>query len=552
MSDSSNRVPPRESGASQEGEDPDFSEPPHETSGGGSPTRSDRVALSRWISRQGRQVFIWLDETFSRNTGVDDPFYLKSAMSVMDRLAGIGSGLLAMVMVDRYYGPAGLGIFAWFFSLLAIAGYLGRYGIPLFVENHIARSPESADETAAHALAALLALGVAAIVLCGLCAHSIAGPGWGAGDSMLYLLLGPTILFQNINALRLAMLNGTGHHGAAAGLRIRQRVVFLVVTLVLCMANVPVPLLAGAFLLRQMVMVGVGRKTAPLPAISAMLAGCRHIDGMLDKGRAFLFTDNLLEVVFYVDMLILGWFASPMELGVYARALILARLFLVVPVGLRPVSRRLANRLVAAGLDHRLLVAMARTTRGLFFVHGLLAVLVLVNFPRVMTMVFGLQQWVGQSFTVFALVLPGLVFFSAVTSLEPVFEARQQTARLKRLTLVVAVANLILNLNLIPFAGIEGAAMATAGAMFVYFFLFFRLLPPDLRGVRISWPGAAAALYLTYVLHASANLGMIFSLMLTPILFGAVLWMVGFFDPLTDKTASGVAPGNTNMEQPPA
>jgi stage V sporulation protein B len=542
MSDSSNHLPPREDSHSQEDEDADFSEPPPQRSDGGAPTRPDLMAVSHWISSQREQAVVWLDGILSRKSAGDDPFYLKSAPLVVDRLAGIASGLVAMVMVDRYYGPAGLGIFAWFFSLLAIVGYLGRYGVPVFVENRIARSPESVDDTAARALAALLALGGVAMILCGAAAIAVAGPGWGAGDSMLYLLLGPTILFQNINALRLAMLNGTGRHGAAAGLRIRRRVVFLVTTLVLCMARLPVPLLAGAFLLSQMVTVGMGRKTVKLPAVSAILAGRKHISRVMDSGRAFLFTDNLLDVVFYIDMLILGWFVGPMELGIYARALILARLFLAVPGSLRPVFRRLANEWVAAGLDYRLRVFMARTTRGLFFVHGLLAVLVLLNFPRVMTLVFGLQQWVGQSFTVFTLVLPGLIFFSAVTALEPVFEARQQTTRLKRMTLVVALANLILNLNLIPFAGIEGAAMATAGAMFVYFFLFFRLLPPDLRGVRIAWPGAAAALYLTYVLMSFTGIGIIFSLMVVPTVFGAVLWMVGFFNPL---------PGNKPMEHTP-
>jgi hypothetical protein len=35
---------------------------------------------------------------------------------VVDRLTGILAGLLAMVMVARYYGSAGLGIFAWYFK----------------------------------------------------------------------------------------------------------------------------------------------------------------------------------------------------------------------------------------------------------------------------------------------------------------------------------------------------------------------------------------------------------------------------------------------------
>ena len=41
-------------------------------------------------------------------------------------------------------------------------------------------------------------------------------------------------------------------------------------------------------------------------------------------------------------------------------------------------------------------------------------------------------------------------------------EARQQQAALRRLTLIVAAINLVLNINLIPFAGIHGAAAATA------------------------------------------------------------------------------------------
>lgn len=234
MSDSTGNSPPPEGGAFQEREGSDFSEsPPPETSDGGSPPRLNPLDITIWVSRFRERTFAWLDNILSRKTDGEDPFYLKTVLPVMDRLAG----LIAMILVDRHYGPAGLGIFAWFFSLLAIAGYLGRYGIPIYVENHIARYPESINEISANALAALVALGIAAMILCGATVLSNDGVGWGAGDSILYLLLGPTILIQNINALRLAMLNGTGRHNPAAGLRIRQRVVFLVATLALYLEN---------------------------------------------------------------------------------------------------------------------------------------------------------------------------------------------------------------------------------------------------------------------------------------------------------------------------
>jgi hypothetical protein len=192
MSDSPDQPPSRERDPSRENEADGFSEPPPETSGGGSTDRFNLPTLNHWGVRWREWAFTWLDETLSRKKGDADPFYLKSVLPVMDRLAGIGTGLIAMVMVDRQYGPVGLGIFAWFFSLLAIAGYLGRYGIPIDLENRIARSPESVNDNSADAHAALVALGIAAIILCAVAAFWIAG----TGDGILFLLLGPTIFFR--------------------------------------------------------------------------------------------------------------------------------------------------------------------------------------------------------------------------------------------------------------------------------------------------------------------------------------------------------------------
>jgi len=398
------------------------------------------------------------------------------------------------------------------------------------VENRIAREPESADDIGANALAALLALGGAAIVMGSLYAFLLSGPGPGAADNLLILLLGPTIFFQNINALRLALLNGAGRHGRAARLRIRQRIVFLAATLVLCWGQVPLPLVAGAFCISQIVMLVMGRKAMRLPPIPRVVAGVQQIRPMLENSRAFLFTDNLLDVVFYSDMLILGWFVSPFELGIYARALILARLFLVIPVGLRPVFRRVVNRLAQGGPNGRLMPFMARVSRCFFLAHGLLALVVLTHFQQALDVVFESRQWAAEAFIVFGLVVPGLIFYSAVTALEPVFEARQQQAALRRLTVTVAALNLILNINLVPFAGIHGAAAATAMATGGHFFLFCRRLPADLRGFRFFWPGAAASFYLAYVLMSWTGVGMLPRLLATPLVFGVFLWLSGFFE----------------------
>ena len=136
--------------------------------------------------------------------------------------------------------------------------------------------------------------------------------------------------------------------------------------------------------------------------------------------------------------------------------------------------------------------------------------------------------------------LPGLIFYSSVISFEPVYEAARLSERLRQINMAVAAANLILNINLIPFAGIRGAAVATAAAMALHVLLFGRLLPTDLRPFGIFWPGAAAALYLTYVPLAHFRVGVGATLLLAPILFAGLLWTSGFFINSNDDLAATV------------
>ena len=104
MSDSTNQPPPGEGGTSREGENADAVEPPPETTGGGSLLRLNLPLLSDWVSGQQERVFAWLDDTLSRQSSGADPFYLKTALPVLDRLAGIGAGLIAMIRVEDPLG----------------------------------------------------------------------------------------------------------------------------------------------------------------------------------------------------------------------------------------------------------------------------------------------------------------------------------------------------------------------------------------------------------------------------------------------------------------
>ncbi len=97
--------------------------------------------LPSWLTDARERLIARLAEVASSRHLLGAPFSLDAVFPVLDRLAGIAVGLAAMVIVDRHYGPNGLGVFAWFFSLLTITGYLARCGAPMVVENRLAREP---------------------------------------------------------------------------------------------------------------------------------------------------------------------------------------------------------------------------------------------------------------------------------------------------------------------------------------------------------------------------------------------------------------------------
>lgn len=68
--------------------------------------------------------------------------------------------------------------------------------------------------------------------------------------------------------------------------------------------------------------------------------------------------------------------------------------------------------------------------------------------------------------------VPGLIFFAAITAQEAVYEANEQIYSLKKLAMSIAISNILLNLYLVPFAGIFGAACATMISMIAYFIAF--------------------------------------------------------------------------------
>jgi len=166
----------------------------------------------------------------------------------------------------------------------------------------------------------------------------------------------------------------------------------------------------------------------------------------------------------------------------------------------------------------------------LFYLHSVFALYILLFYADIMRLLFYTQRVDMTSFYIFAQILPGLLFFSAITSQEPLYEAGGEVALLQKKIILVAVINLGLNLFFVPFAGFFGAAFATTASMFAYFMFFGKYLDPVFTINKMSFIFAGAAVYLTFMLFQALNLGFYITLISVPAFLFILLTWMGFFD----------------------
>ncbi len=445
--------------------------------------------------------------------------------------------LLALIIVERSCGQLGLGIFSYLLSIYFIVGYISEFGVPDYLESKIAVNP---DAPATQFKELVDAYG-ATILLSSLCA----GGFWLSAvyntthtrieeKIVSYLILGLSILFRNINGVKLAFLQGMGKHDTAASLKIEKRglflgIIFILTTMFPFFGKNPSYLIL-AFLVSELFLSVRMMKTIKLPAIKEVWLRKKMIGLTLKKSYGFLFTGDVLDMVLYIDFLILGFFVSAWELGVYAEAAILARFFLLVPVSIKSIFRKIYCSLASENRFAAISVTVRQTTALLFYLHGLLALYFLYYYPNILNLFFHTSGEEMACLKIFTTIIPGLIFFSAIIAQEPVYEVFKQVGSLQKLTIVTALVNLFLNFNLIPYAGVLGAAVSTAITMVIWFFLFGRAFDKHIKIDKMIYLQAGACVYLIYQSVRWFEAGPVVIFFALPVVLFGLFYLIGFFD----------------------
>ena len=452
-------------------------------------------------------------------------------LPVSQGAVGLLASIVTLILIERSYGEAGLGIFSFLLSLYVISGFITEFGMAGLVERETAVKSKDRQTVTREAYCALFWAGLFFTVLFVLTAAFNTIHTRVNERLIAYVIIGVTFPLRNLNRLRLAILDGSGRHDRAAMLRLQKHLMFIITVFILISFRVPVSFLVLGFPVSEIGQTRYARKHIRLPQLSSLWRPVAAIPGIIGRGYQYMFTDQALDVVLYIDFFILGLFVSAWDLGVYAEASVLVKMFLLIPLCLKPVYRENYCEQAALACHQDLAVRIWRTSAWIFFVHAVIGLYILIYYPLVINSLFDFHGQAQTSFRLFATLLPGLLYFSAVIVREPVYEAVGRPGAHQRIILFIAILNAVLNAYFIPFAGHYGAAFSTAAAMLVYFFAFDRGLDPVYKIDHMLYIVAGAAIYLVYVLFSYMKPRPAAGFWLIPAILFTMLLLTGFFHP---------------------
>ena len=452
-------------------------------------------------------------------------------LPVSQGAVGLLVSIVTLVLIQRSYGEAGLGIFSFLLSLYVISGFITEFGMAGLVERETAAKSKGREIVTREAYCALFWAGMLFSGLFLLTAAFNTTHTQVNERLIAYVIIGITFPQRNLNQLRLALLDGSARHERAATLRLQKHLIFIITVFILVSIRVPVSFLVLGFPVSEIGQTRYARKHIRLPRLSTLWWHFAAVPRTLGQGYQYLFTDQALDVVLYIDFFILGLFVSSWDLGIYAQASVLVKMFLLVPMCLKPIYRERYCEQAARACHEDLATGVRRTSALVFFLHAVAGLYMLTYYPLVINSLFDFHGHWQTSFRLFATLLPGLLYFSAVIVREPVYEAVGRAGALQRIILFIAVLNAALNAYFIPFAGYYGAAFSTAATLLIYFFAFDRGLDAVYKTDRMPYIVAGAAIYLVYILFSHISLVPVVSFWLIPAALLTLMLVAGFFDP---------------------
>ncbi|NDJ75747.1 MAG: oligosaccharide flippase family protein [Chloroflexi bacterium] len=417
-----------------------------------------------------------------------DNFSLEVLLSMGSLVVLAISGVLLNMIITLARGTSGLGVFNQVFALYILASQLATVGLQNSVLKQISYASDDCELQADIATSALLL-----VVLCsvpvmvggflatGLVEDYFRSADVGAGFRFVL----PGLLFFGLNKVLINILNGLQQMKAYAVFRSLRFIlllgsVIILIALGVADSTIPLALTLTEIVLFLTLFVLIYRRLLPFKPINSIYARCvEH----LSYGSRSMLGGALLELNTRMDVIILGYFTTDGQVGIYSFAAMLAEGFAQFPVAFRwNLDPILGQHFVHGALDQ--IQALIMTLRRRIFLSiGGLGILAVAGYPLGYWLLFGPTHLV-VSWSIFALIVMGVVVNAPYAAFKGLILQGGHPMLFTFLTFCLFVSDTVLNVLFIPYLGILGAALVTA-ITFMLDAVYLRLATRRLFAIRI-------------------------------------------------------------------
>lgn len=368
------------------------------------------------------------------------------------------SGLMLNILIGARFGSTGLGVFSQVMAIFVIVSHFSAAGLHNAVFRAIALTPEAAGSVLRSAVAIALPFAVVTAGLVLLAAPLIGQMLDSPATGTATLWMAPGILFFGLNKIGLAALNAaTLMRRYAIGQMLRYLAIGGVVALLTFSDDGPERLGACFTVAEILVTLYLLVATTPLRAANGTASGALD---MLRFGLRSTGAGLLTEMNLRIDTLMLGWYLSDREVGIYAFAALLIEGLGNVAIVLRNLVNPYLTRLLSAGDG----TAIRRMVMQVQLIAWPVVILAFVGawllFQPAVRLVVGsgdLELALAPLLILIALMAPYFTYAAFEETLMLAGHAGTQSVY----QLIATFANVAFNALLIPLLGIEGAALAT-------------------------------------------------------------------------------------------
>ena len=397
-------------------------------------------------------------------SGIDKKFFGDTAWNYLAFSVMALTGILLNFLIAWKSGIESLGVFNQIYAVYVILGQLAVFGINDSVQKNTAE--HNNDINLVHligssALYLSLLFGVSLSILLFLLSEIIASIIESNQVGLGLKIVAPAIALFAINKVMMGVLNGLRKIRAFSIAQIIRLVVILTTCCFIIFDGRPAYQLAIGFLMAEILLAPillVITKTWKWPFNEN--ESLTWITNHLKFGVKALSGGFLSESYLRIDILMLAIFVGDKEIGVYSFAAMFIEGLFQLSVVIRTVANPILVQLVIQK-NISLVINFVRKVAPLSMaIYLIVACAIWFCFPF-LEIIYP-NTLIVESREIILILSIGLLIYSAFIPVEYVFLQSGMPGKQSILFLINITFNLILNLALIPFLGIKGAAIATA------------------------------------------------------------------------------------------